>query len=397
MKKSQRILIISPFFSPNVGGVETHLDDLCTYLAEKRQDVQVITYMSVTTRAKAPRNETKGSVQIHRVKWFATGLFRRLEPYPPIEFLYLMPGLFVSCFFYLARHGKSVRILHAHGLVAGFIAVFLGKFFRKRVVLSTHAVYRLGSRKTLGSVFKGILNRCDRILCLSNESKDELINAGVGKEKISVYTYWVDQRIFKPREKRLVRRTHALPEKFTVLFVGRLIDIKGADIVLEVARFFSDNAAFVFIGDGPLSPVIMQASKKQANTVFVGRVDNKDLPDYYCAADVLVVPSRYAEGFGRVILEALSCGTPVIGADCQGIREAMDTTVGVFIKPDTQALRKALNELITDKALLSRLQSACRDFAEKRYSSRNGQLILEAYNDLPHDSASKLKKSIVEG
>lgn len=384
MKKGQRILIISPFFSPNVGGVETHLDDLCAYLAEKKQDVQVITYMPLTTRVKALRSEKKGTVNIHRVRWVGGGLFHRLEPYPPIEFLYLMPGLFMSCFFYLARNANSVEVLHAHGFVAGFIAAFLGKLFRKRVVLSTHAVYRLGTRKTLGSVFKGILKRCDMILCLSGESKEELINAGVSKKKVSVYTYWVDQNVFHPKDKTIVRENRGLPDKFTVLFVGRLIEIKGADVIVEAARFFRDSAVFIFIGDGPLAPDIKQASEQQVNILFIGRVNNKDLPDYYCAADVLVVPSRYAEGFGRVILEALSCGIPVIGADCKGIREAMDTSVGIFVKPDASAITRAIESLVTDSSRRESLRSKCRTFAEERYENKNAEVILKTYGDTTH-------------
>ena len=89
---AKSVLIISPFFSPNTGGVESHLDDLCSVLTEKGIRAYVTTYQPLTTRGRAASREERGTVSIMRLAWFGSNLFHRLERYPFFEFIYLFPG-----------------------------------------------------------------------------------------------------------------------------------------------------------------------------------------------------------------------------------------------------------------------------------------------------------------
>lgn len=86
------VLILSPFFSPNVGGVEAHLNKLINCLNKRGIKVIVLTYQPLTTPAKGPAVEKREGVEIRRIKWFGMGLFHRLEPYAILELLYLFPG-----------------------------------------------------------------------------------------------------------------------------------------------------------------------------------------------------------------------------------------------------------------------------------------------------------------
>jgi hypothetical protein len=93
------VLILTPFFSPNIGGVETHLDDLVDILKDKNFKSYVLTYQPLMMDIKAPSVETKGNTEIHRIEWFRK-LFYLVEPYPALDFLYLTPRLFIANKFY---------------------------------------------------------------------------------------------------------------------------------------------------------------------------------------------------------------------------------------------------------------------------------------------------------
>ena len=376
----KRVLILSPFFRPNIGGVETHLDDLCEYLRKHNHYVYVITYQPITTKDRGPELEGKKNLEIHRLSWPGYDLFHKLEPYPVLEFLYLTPRLFLYTFFFLLKNRKRIDIIHAHGLNASFIAKILSAIFKKKYIASTHAIYGLDPRSFIAKMVKWTLRSADKILALSKPSKEELTGLDLPPSKIDIYHYWVDQAVFKPLDKDRAKKQLGWEGKFIVLFVGRLIRIKGASLLLEVAKETAKKICFVFIGDGPLANKLKKASAKMSNVFFLGKKDNRDLPLYYNAADIFVIPSQYEEGFGRVILEALSCGTPVVGSNRGGIPEAVTSSVGILVKPTVGNLKKAIEELYNNQKKLIVLRSNCREYAEKEFSEGNARIIIQSYS-----------------
>ena len=133
-----KILQLTAHFSPNIGGVETHLNDLCHFLTKKGFKVTVLTYIPLHTNASWKIFEQKKDLDIIRIPW-VPNLFYRLIKVPVLEFLYLLPGLFVFTPIILLI--KSPNVIQAHGLVAGFVGVFWGKIFGKRVIVTTHSIY----------------------------------------------------------------------------------------------------------------------------------------------------------------------------------------------------------------------------------------------------------------
>lgn len=122
--------------------------------------------------------------------------------------------------------------------------------------------------------------------------------------------------------------------KFVVLFIGRLLEIKGVRVLLDVTKRLSNlqDIVFVFVGDRPLSNEIKDASAKLQNVFYMGKVENRKLRQYYTAAYVFIAPSIYEEGFGRVILEALSCGTPLIVSNISSLPEIVGAA-GLTVDP----------------------------------------------------------------
>lgn len=374
------ILIISPFFYPNIGGVETHLNDLTDYLSSNGYKTYVLTYKPITTKAKAFSVEVKKNLEIHRFWWFGFNLFHKLEPYPVLEFLYLTPWLLVCSFIWLLKNEKKIKVIHAQGFNASFIAKILSKLFNKKFIASTHAVYGIDSHSLNARFIYWILNSANKILTLSKQSKEELLKLKLLESKINVYKYWINQDIFKPIDKMEAKKKLGWNGKFMVLFVGRFIKIKGIDVLLQVAKKSqNDGINFALIGDGPMSDYIQKTSLKTSNIIFVGKVDNRELAIYYNSSDILVIPSQYEEGFGRVILEALSCGLPVVGANKGGIPEAVDDRVGVLVEPSYEKLKETIEELYNNKRKYEWLAGNCRAYALEHFNDNNCKVIIDAY------------------
>src|SRR3989304_9705455 len=133
-----KILQLTAHYHPNAGGVETHLSDLVSALIKRNNRVFVLTYKPLTAMVKAKIFEKEGNLEILRILWIA-GFFYKLVNKPILEFLYLIPGLFIATPIVLLI--KQPDVVHSHGLVAGFIAVFWGKIFKIRVVTTTHSIY----------------------------------------------------------------------------------------------------------------------------------------------------------------------------------------------------------------------------------------------------------------
>ena len=374
------VLILSPFFRPNIGGVETYLNDLCEYLRRKNYSVLVITYQPLTSRTRGLRVEKLEGLEIRRILWFGHNWFYKLEPYPVLEFLYLTPCLFAYTFFFLLKNHRKIDVIHAQGLNAAFITRFLARVFKKRSVMSTCAVYNLQRRSLFSKIVKWTLSPFDKILPLADFSKRELINTGLPENKMETYHLWVEQDIYKPRDKKECKDIIGLSGKFVVLFVGRLIKIKGVEVLIEAAKQIDKKINIVFIGDnGPLANVVKEAAAHFENIFLVEGVHGHQLIPYYQAADILIVPSQYDEAFGKVIIEALSCGTPVIGADKGAIPDIVTPSVGCVINPTAENIKREIEHFYYYPEILSKLTINCRSYAEIYFSEKAAKSIEKSY------------------
>jgi glycosyltransferase involved in cell wall biosynthesis len=372
------ILIISPFFMPNVGGVETHLTDLTNSLSRKNYRVFVLTYSPLTTKAKASKFERSRNLEIRRVSWIGGGLFNKLEPFPLLEFFYLTPLLLLKSLLFMMSRGGEIDVIHVHGFNAAMIGKILSILFRKRTVMSSHAIYNIRKGSVFSIMARATLSGYDKILTLSRQSKQELASTGISREKIDVYTYWADLGVFRPLDKNRCKKDLGWQGNFIVLFVGRFIKIKGIELLINVARR-NDKICFAFIGDGPVRGLVEREASSMENVIYVGRIPNRELYRYYNASDLLCIPSLYEEGFGRVIIEALACGVPVVGSKRGGIPEAVNSSVGILVEPEEEAVKDAIEYLFKNPDKLEIMKKRCRKYAEQRFGERNIEVIERSY------------------
>ncbi|MBI3277333.1 MAG: glycosyltransferase family 4 protein [Chlamydiae bacterium] len=373
------ILILTPFFSPNVGGAETHFDDLVMALDKRGYKIFVQTYSPLTTGGIQwrPREEW-GNVCVRRYRWFGKNLFHKIDKYPFLDFLYLTPYLAIRAFLFMLQNHSKIDVIHAQGLNAVLIGWVLKKIFSKKLIASTHAVYELDKVSKTAKIIKAVLNGADQVLCLSKASMSELVSFGIDPDKLSLFKYWINLDVFKPMPKKQVRDELNLKDQFTVLFVGRLIEKKGIKVLMGVAKQMK-QIQFIFIGTGPEERMIQTEAERFSHILFRGMVENVKLCEYYNAADIFCLPSQYEEGFGRVGMEAVACGIPVVGANKGGIPEALDKSVALLVEPTVEGLHKAIESLYIHSDQYLSLKQNCSEYAHRNFSENNIALITEHY------------------
>jgi glycosyltransferase involved in cell wall biosynthesis len=128
-----------------------------------------------------------------------------------------------------------------------------------------------------------------------------------------------------------------------------------------------------------LESFLKNASKQNPNIQFLGNVQNYDLPAYYNSADIFCIPSQYEEGLGRVVMESVACGIPVVGSNRGGISEALNKTISILLEPTHDNLKNAIKMLHLDNKQLKALKMDCRNYATMNYSEKNLDLITKHY------------------
>lgn len=368
------VLQLSVHFHPNIGGVETHLNDLINALIKRNWMVSVLTYRPLTTKVGWKIYEKSKNIEILRIPWLPN-LFYKLISYPILEFIYLLPGLFLVAPFVIIF--KKIDLIHAHGLVAGFVGVFWGRLFGKRVVISTHSIYHFPKGGLYKKFARWIFNNANFCLGLSKQAEKEIKSLGISSKKVGNFTYWIDLETF--RKKAYAKKILGWEQRLVVLFVGRLVEEKGIAMLLESAKSWDKGISLIIIGSGPMEKEVKIAQSIAQNVEYIGLIDQSKLPLYYSGSDVLIVPSDSEEGFGRVILESLACELPIIGASRGAIPEAIDETVGKLIEVSPQNIKNAVEFFLINPDALKKLRVNCRKFAERRYSEKNAEKIIEAY------------------
>jgi glycosyltransferase involved in cell wall biosynthesis len=175
-----------------------------------------------------------------------------------------------------------------------------------------------------------------------------------------------DSAAAQPRDQRGER-------PFTVGYAGRLVASKGLDDLLVAVRMLAAPVALTLIGDGPLREQLQGQPMPGGSVEVRAGVRHEQMPSAYAQLDVLVLPSRttptWKEQFGRVLIEALSCGVPVIGSDSGEIPWLIGLTGGglVFAEGDASELARQLDRLRGDPALARSLAAAGKATAERMF------------------------------
>jgi len=171
------------------------------------------------------------------------------------------------------------------------------------------------------------------------------------------------------------RQSHAATETFTVGFAGRLVPEKGVMDLVEAVRHLPGPVRLLVVGNGPLRAELETIRLPNGAIEVKPSMSHSRMPEAYAEMDVLVLPSRttstWSEQFGRVLIEALSCGVPVVGSDSGEIPWVVNTTAGgqVFREGDTAQLTGILGQLRASPATRARLVERGRAMVAKVFAA----------------------------
>jgi glycosyltransferase involved in cell wall biosynthesis len=161
---------------------------------------------------------------------------------------------------------------------------------------------------------------------------------------------------------------------FTIGFAGRFVEEKGLRDLVSAAHRLTGQTRLLLTGNGPMREELSGVARNGLEVEIVSDISHDDMATAYARMDVLVLPSRttptWAEQFGRVLVEALWCGVPVIGSDSGEIPWVINTTGGGLLFPegDVDALANALFELRADPAVREALAGKGRESVERLFA-----------------------------
>lgn len=219
-----------------------------------------------------------------------------------------------------------------------------------------------------------------------------LVRDGVPAERVMVLpAYGVDRAwIRTPSPMARAERRAALglaPDEVIVLYVGRFVPEKGIDDLLVALHLLDDSGPpvrLVCVGDGPMKPTLLAHAPRVRVFSPGGR---EAVQPFYELADLLVLPSRttprWAEQFGRVLIEAMAAGVPTVGSSSGAIPEVIGDPALIFPERDPAALARAIDRLRRDPALRMAAGQAGQQRVATHYTNEViAARMLEAYRAL---------------
>lgn len=221
------------------------------------------------------------------------------------------------------------------------------------------------------------------IIAVSTQNKEMLLERRiVPDDKIGVFPNGYRPDRFFPRDKTESRKKFRLPgDKFIVGFVGSFDNRKGINR-LEAAVDKLDDVYMICAGKGKMTP-------QNEKCLWKEPVNNEDLPWFYSAADVFVLPTLH-EGCCNAIVEAVACGLPIVSSDRGFNDDILDSNCSVRINPESvEDLQKAISLLKNNPARLKSLMKGSLEKREVLTLQKRAQRILDFMNEMEHDGKAK--------
>jgi len=279
------------------------------------------------------------------------------------------------------------KMLQKHKVSKPFIHIVHGVLADE--YLNSFKLEPLNPRNSFTKLFMLHLSKCEKeiaekatlIVTVSQYSLENINRFyGIEKEKIRVVPNGVDIQRFSPPKKsnnkieKIKSEIKLKTDEKCILFVGNLIPRKGLPLLVDAAtNLLKETKRFkiVIVGDGPSRRKIIRYAKKRAvinHFIFLGRVDDKMLPDIYNCSDLVVLPSLQ-EGQGITILEAQATAKPVVACKVGGIPEiVIDGKTGILVRPNSFELANAILRLIMDEDLRRKMGENGRKFVCEKYT-----------------------------
>lgn len=375
--KKIKLLVTSSSFpvepgSPVGGGI--FIEKLSNELA-KHFDLNVVTPFLYSEK----KLENFSKFRIKRFKYFfkkgcnltgGSGVFGNIKskPIKAFKIPFFLFFQFITLFRTIIR--EKTDICHAHWLIPQAIQlVIIKKLLIKskfKILLTIHGsdIYRFKS-----TVFRKLIlwttNNVDVITVVSNALKNELLDFGVEKD-IYVYPMGVDMNLFKKLDIK--------QKENQILFVGSLLVKKGLIDLLDAfcalkKRFPKLELKIIGTGSSKYFENYAISLGVDKSVLWLGKVDNKELPIHYNEANIFILPS-HSEGLGLVSIEAMACECTTVVSNLPSTREyIIPNETGFFIEAkSTKSITLLLTKLLDGTINPKNIVVQGRNYVEKRFS-----------------------------
>ena len=336
-----KILLISPT-SGGIGGIAQHVGGLSQFLTRVGHEVDILSSANTFT------------IPIKRLK---------------------NPSFMFSSFL-KTKFKKGNDIAHAHHIIAALAM----KNFSCKKILSIHGVYSKNIDQLYGKTISNVskkyekmaLNLVDAITVNSKEGYDYYTKMGFNVIQIpnAIDLDFIPKKPTKQFKNQLI-------------FAGRLSKEKGVEIMLEAATQLPDNYHLLIAGSGPLEEKVRKLADKKTNVHYLGYQSKQNLLSLIRGSDLLIQPSL-EEGISSTLLEAMACGTCILGSDIAGISEIIENNkTGLLVEPNNsdELLNKILS-LLPKKEERLRMANDGLEIVKKYDWKRVGKLYLNFYESL---------------
>ena len=279
---------------------------------------------------------------------------------------------------YAREHGITYDFVHSHYWLSAWAGGLLASRWNAPHIVTFHTLARLKNRADIGpteteeraEIEARVLRTADAIIASSEHERAAMVELyGANGSSIHVIPPGIDLALFRPVDREEARARLGLNGDRVILAAGRIDPIKGFDTLLDATALLGkrDKTRLVLIG-GSKGDADLGALERRAadlgigdRVTFVGAVPQRELPAYYSAADVCVVPSRY-ESFGLVAAEALACGTPVIASKVGGLPSIVRDHENGLLVPwrRPEAFAESIELVLDNQSLHRRLTREAR-------------------------------------
>lgn len=383
-----KVAIISEHASPlsvigsvDSGGQNIYVANIARQLIRAGHQVDVFTRRD---RALLPTlSRMDGKIRVVHVP---AGPARQIPKEDLLPYMDEFAGFVVDFFRHEAAAGEPYDVVHANFFMSGLVGLKVKETLDVPLVITFHALGRVrrlhqgtadGFPDSRFAIEDELVQRADMIVAECPQDHDDLVQLyGAQPERIETVPCGFDAGELCPIERGAARRALGWPcDEFAVLQLGRLVPRKGVDNVIRgigrLRQRHGVRARLYVVGGNSDEPnelatpeiarlrgIAADAGVLDAIT-FVGRRGRDQLRLFYSASDVFVTTPWY-EPFGITPVEAMACGTPVVGANVGGIRSTLvEGVTGLLVPPrDPDALATRLHALYRDPALRQRLGAA---------------------------------------
>ncbi|MFC1944778.1 glycosyltransferase [Chloroflexota bacterium] len=296
------------------------------------------------------------------------------------------------------RNGLEYDLIHSHYWLSGWVGRQIQCWWNIPHITMFHTLGAVKNAIGIGEddpelriqTEKELAWNCHRIVAATEKEKEELVSYYHARpEIISVIPCGVNLGLFQPVDKAMARQQLGFDDGSIVLFVGRIDPLKGIDKLLVAMTYLRKRLRvhLVVVGGDEQSQPEMERLQKlaeelhiQDSVTFVGMIRHEELPLYYSAADVCVIPSYY-ESFGLVALESLACGTPIVATKVGGMERLLSQgkTGGVVTDNAPFRLADKIAELLSKPSTDAETATAARAAVAGFSWSNIAKVIVEEY------------------